>query len=73
MVVTKADVLREFKLFLRISGLDKTLDDEKSFSAVIDGMKKTAQARGLSQAEIETIYDADALLEIYHEMLRKRH
>lgn len=71
MVVTKADVLREFRRFLRISGLDKA--DEKSFLAVIDGMKKTAQARGLSQAEIETIYDADALLEIYHEMLKRRH
>ena len=67
---TKAYALREFRRFLHaIDFSDRTSEDE--FLALLKAMQATARQRGMSEYEIATTYDADALLDIYRETVAR--
>ena len=66
---TKAYALREFRRFLRAIGFSDPREDE--LVALIKAMQETARKRGMSEYEMATTYDADALLEIYRETVAR--
>ena len=63
---------REFRRFLRVIGFsDRTREDREKVVALILAMQETARKRGMSDYEMATTYDAEALLEIYRETLER--
>jgi flagellar motor component MotA len=67
---TKAYAMREFRRFLRLIGFsDSTREDREKVVALIVAMLETARKRGMSEYEMATTYDADALLDVYRETL----
>jgi hypothetical protein len=74
MTASQAYAKREFERFLRAIGLNSgaAADREKAV-AVIEHMQETARQRGMSEYEMATTYDADALLDIYRQSLDRRH
>jgi hypothetical protein len=67
---TKAYALREFRRFLQAIGFsDRPSEDQ--LVALIKAMQETARKRGMSEYEIDTTYDADALLDIYRETVAR--
>jgi hypothetical protein len=74
MTATQAYAKREFQRFLRALSLDgDSPQDRDKALAVIQHMQETARKIGMSQYEMETTYDADALLNIYRQSLNQRH
>jgi hypothetical protein len=70
---TRAYALREFRRFLCAVGFsDGAREDREKVVALIMGMRETARKRGMSEYEMATTYDADALLDIYRETLERR-
>ena len=74
MTPAKAHVLAEFRRFIRAIGFkETTCEDREKVVALILEMQETARKRGMSEYEMATTYDADALLDIYRETLDRRH
>ena len=72
MTPTKA--MAEFRRFIRAVGFkDTTREDREKVVALLLEMQETARKRGMSEYEMATTYDADALLDIYRETLDRRH
>ena len=70
----KTVVMHEFQRFLRTIGFKySSRKDREKVVALIEDMQKTARKRGMSEYEMATTYDADALLDIYRETLDRRH
>lgn len=66
--------MREFRRFLHAIGYkDATQKDREKVVALIAEMQKTARDRGMSEVEMATTYDVEALLDIYFETLDRRH
>jgi hypothetical protein len=69
---TKAYALREFRRFLHAIGLDfNSRKDRETAMVIVEAMQATARQRGMSEYEIATTYDADALLDIYRETVAR--
>jgi hypothetical protein len=69
---TKAYAMREFRRFIRAIGFrDSTREDREKVVALILAMQATARKRGMSEYEMATTYDADALLDIYRETVAR--
>ena len=67
---TRAYAMREFRRFIRAIGFkDSTREDREKVVALIVAMQETARKRGMSEYEMATTYDADALLDLYRETL----
>jgi hypothetical protein len=65
---------REYKRFLRAIGLKHSIrEDREKATEIVMAMQETARKRGMSEYEMATTYDADALLDIYRETLARRH
>lgn len=74
MTPTKAHVMAEFRRFIRAVGFKETTrEDREKVVALILEMQETARKRGMSEYEMATTYEADALLDIYRETLDRRH
>jgi flagellar motor component MotA len=74
MMPTQTYVRREFRRFIRAIGFKETSsEDREKVVALILEMQETARKRGMSEYEMATTYDADALLDIYRETLERRH
>jgi hypothetical protein len=74
MKPTQAYAKREFERFLHAIGLNESRQaDREKAVAIIMHMQETARKRGMSEDEMATTCDADALLDIYRESLSRRH
>jgi AraC-like DNA-binding protein len=70
---SQAYAQREFRRFIRAIGFkESSRDDREKVVALLLEMQKTARARGMSEDELATTYDAETLLDIYYETLLRR-
>ena len=74
MPANQAYAKREFQRFLRALGLNgSSPQDREKVVALILKMQETARKIGMSEDEMATTYDADALLDIYRQSLDRHH